>query len=114
MTDEPWDRYQPGQAERQGIADLNRLLDGMGDILARRMRAKLRRRRITASSALLAAAGVGALLVASRGAGPEVGDGAPSPLLSTIGLDVESPDRFAVFPTNNPDIAVVWVFPEEE
>ena len=33
MTDEPWDRYQPGQAERQGIADLNRLLDGMGDVL---------------------------------------------------------------------------------
>lgn len=114
MTDEPWDRYHPGQAERQGIADLNRLLDGMGDVLAKRMLAKRRRRRITVSSALLAAAGVGALLITSRGAGPEVGIEAPSPLLSTIGLDVESPDRFAVFPTNNPNIAVVWVFPEEE
>jgi hypothetical protein len=34
------------------------------------------------------------------------------PLTAT--LEVESDRRFAVFPTDNPNIAIIWLFDEEE
>jgi hypothetical protein len=60
----------------------------------------------------LAAATLAALLLSSPDVQLPADDSASVPLTAT--LEVESDRRFAVFATNNPDIAIVWLFDEEE
>ncbi|WP_428278384.1 hypothetical protein [Candidatus Palauibacter sp.] len=64
---------------------------------------------------LAAAAVVAALLLLPTGAIEEVGVPAASPPRSMVSeLDVEADRPFVVFPTNDPDIAVVWLLSPEE
>ncbi len=64
---------------------------------------------------LAAAAVVAALLLLPNGAIEEVGGPLPSPPRSMVSeMDVEADRPFVVFPTNDPDIAVVWLLNPEE
>ena len=64
---------------------------------------------------LAAAAVVAALLLMPDGAIEEVGGPAASPPRSMVSeMDVEADRPFVVFPTNDPDIAVVWLLSPEE
>lgn len=64
---------------------------------------------------LAAAAVVAALLLLPNGAIEEVGGPLPSPPRSMVSeMDVEADRPFVVFPTNDPDIAVVWLLSPEE
>lgn len=68
-----------------------------------------------AAGPLAAAAVVAALLLLPTGAIEEVGVPAASPPRSMVSeLDVEADRPFVVFPTNDPDIAVVWLLNPEE
>ena len=71
-------------------------------------------RRWTAGP-LAAAAVVAALLLLPDGAIEEVNDPVASPPRSMVSeMDVEADGPFVVFPTNDPDIAVVWLLSPEE
>ena len=64
---------------------------------------------------LAAAAVVTALLLLPNGTMEEVGGPLPSPPRSMVSeMDVEADRPFVVFPTNDPDIAVVWLLSPEE
>ncbi|WP_419860900.1 hypothetical protein [Candidatus Palauibacter sp.] len=64
---------------------------------------------------LAAAAVVAALLLLPNGAIEEVSGPAASPPRSMVSeMDVEADRPFVVFPTNDPDIAVVWLLSPEE
>lgn len=64
---------------------------------------------------LAAAAVVAALILLPNGAIEEVGVPAASPPRSMMSeMDVEADRPFVVFPTNDPDIAVVWLLSPEE
>lgn len=64
---------------------------------------------------LAAAAVVATLLLLPNGAIEEVGDHLPSPARSMVSeMDVEADRPFVVFPTSDPDIAVVWLLNPEE
>ena len=64
---------------------------------------------------LAAAAVVATLLLLPNGAIEEVGGPLPSPARSMVSeMDVEADRPFVVFPTNDPDIAVVWLLNPEE
>lgn len=64
---------------------------------------------------LAAAAVFAALLLLPKGAIEEVGGPLPSPPRSMVSeMDVEAERPFVVFPTNDPDIAVVWLLNPEE
>ncbi|WP_419857063.1 hypothetical protein [Candidatus Palauibacter irciniicola] len=64
---------------------------------------------------LAAAAVVAALLLLPNGAIEEGGVPLTSPTRSMVSdMDVEADRPFVVFPTNDPDIAVVWLLNPEE
>lgn len=64
---------------------------------------------------LAAAAAVAALLLLPNGAIEEGGGPLTSPTRSMVSdMDVEADRPFVVFPTNDPDIAVVWLLNPEE
>ncbi|WP_420614804.1 hypothetical protein [Candidatus Palauibacter sp.] len=64
---------------------------------------------------LAAAAIIAALLLLPNGTIEEVGGPLPSPPRSMVSeMDVEADRPFVVFPTNDPDIAVVWLLNPEE
>lgn len=64
---------------------------------------------------LATAAVVAALILLPDGAIEEVGGPLPSPPRSMVSeMDVEADRPFVVFPTNDPDIAVVWLLNPEE
>ena len=64
---------------------------------------------------LAAAAVVAALLLLPDGAIEEDGSPLTSPTRSMVSdMDVEADRPFVVFPTNDPDIAVVWLLNPEE
>ncbi|MCY3600201.1 MAG: hypothetical protein OXN85_09560 [Gemmatimonadetes bacterium] len=64
---------------------------------------------------LAAAAVVAALLLLPNGAIEEDGSPLTSPTRSMVSdMDVEADRPFVVFPTNDPDIAVVWLLNPEE
>ena len=64
---------------------------------------------------LAAAAVVAALILLPNGAIEEVNRPLPSPARSMVSeMDVEADRPFVVFPTNDPDIAVVWLLSPEE
>lgn len=64
---------------------------------------------------LAAAAVVAALLLLPNGAIEEEGSPLTSPTRSMVSdMDVEADRPFVVFPTNDPDIAVVWLLNPEE
>lgn len=72
------------------------------------------RRRWTVGP-LAAAAVVAALLLLPNGATEEDGIPLMSPARSMVSdMDVEADRPFVVFPTNDPDIAVVWLLNPEE
>ena len=68
----------------------------------------------------LAAAAVVAALILARGEGideshgPVTSAGAPRAPSMMAEMDVEADRPFVVFPTNNPDIAVVWLLNAKE
>ncbi|WP_420438650.1 hypothetical protein [Candidatus Palauibacter sp.] len=64
---------------------------------------------------LAVAAVVAALILLPNGAIEEVGPPPASPPRSMVSeMDVEADRPFVVFPTNDPDIAVVWLLSLEE
>lgn len=64
---------------------------------------------------LAAAAVIAALLLLPNGTIEEVGGPLTSPRRSMVSeMDVEADRPFVVFPTNDPDIAVVWLLNPEE
>ncbi len=64
---------------------------------------------------LAAAAVVAALILLPNGAIEEAGGPDASPARSMVSeMDVEADRPFVVFPTNDPDIAVVWLLSPEE
>ena len=64
---------------------------------------------------LAAAAVVAALILLPNGAIEEVGSPPGSPPRSMVSdMDVEANRPFVVFPTNDPDIAVVWLLSPKE
>jgi hypothetical protein len=107
------DEHSESPRLEEGLADeLNHLLSNMGAVLAERGHRPSGRRWLGISASLAAAAAVGLLLILPRNTADPPG---PRPVTSsTARLEVESSGRFAVFPTNNPDIAVVWLFKEDQ
>ena len=97
--------FDPAEAEY-----LERVLEEMGSLVASGAAGRRPHRWIVPLS-VAAAAAIALILLPSRTHVPPVG--LPS-TASTADLDVESPDRFAVFSTSNPDIAVIWLFKEQE
>lgn len=68
---------------------------------------------------LAAAAAVAALILVpgdgtEQGGGPDPSAGAPRTPSMMAEMDVEADGPFVVFPTNNPDIAVVWLLNPKE
>ena len=49
-----------------------------------------------------------------QGDGPDTSAGAPRTPSMMAEMDVEADGPFVVFPTNNPDIAVVWLLNPKE
>ena len=89
-------------------------LPAMPADLAMPARRRLAWRRWTVGP-LAAAAVVAALILLPDGAIEEVGDPRASPTRSMVSeMDVEADRPFVVFPTNDPDIAVVWLLNPEE
>ena len=73
------------------------------------------RRRAVAVGPLAAAAVVAALILLPGGVIEEGGAPPTSPPRSMVSeMDVEAVRPFVVFPTNDPDIAVVWLLSPEE
>lgn len=107
-----WDADERMRADHviQSQAQLDGMLHNMSEALARRLEQRQRRRRRLTTSALLAAAAVAGIWTVPRLHTPEALE---QPVTSLVGLDVASSSRFAVFPTDNPSISVVWVFQEE-
>ncbi len=94
----------------QSQAQLDGMLRGMSEALAQRLEKRQRRRRRLTTSALLAAAAVAGIWIVPRLRTPEALE---QPMTNLVGLDVAPANRFAVFPTDNPSISVVWVFQEK-
>lgn len=102
------------RAEDSTLAELDRLLDGMGREMARSMEAekgRLRLRRVFFGSAAAVAAAAVAAGIALRPFGPGTEEIAPD--AERPGLDVESPRAFAVFETRDPDVNVIWLLEGE-
>ena len=116
-----------GPAERIARAerDMNAVMSAMAHQLSEGLPAlppdlamPARRRRVWRRwtvGPLAAAAVVAALILLPNGAIEEVGVPRASPARSMVSeMDVEAERPFVVFPTNDPDIAVVWLLNPEE
>lgn len=112
----PDDRERPagGDDERpEGLDELDRLLAGMGTALASRAERRERRRALLLRWMPTAAVAAGVVLLAFavpwRG-GP---DREPPPETPSADWDVEAPGAFAVFPTSDENVVVIWLLNED-
>lgn len=121
---EPAERQRAERIARD-TRNMNALVSAMAEQVTERLAVPTKPRlapalrrsaRMWRSAAPLAAAAVIAALILARD-GETTGDGEPllpppeSPAPSMVSeMDVEADRPFAVFPTSDPDIAVVWLF----
>lgn len=101
------------ESRPEGLGELDRLLAGMGTALATQSERRARRRALAFRWVPTAAVAAGVALLAWAGPWRTTSERGSAPETASADWDVEAPGPFAVFPTNDANVVVIWLLNED-